>query len=371
MIEVEKQLFTKEVEEIYIPQMVEPEALPNDNYPRIGMSFFMPLPVFRQTHSNFFGDFNKKDALGRNASNLHWYPAFTPMIFTTKTINAPFEEISEIHDEEPTPAPFDVNGFMRRFKAGSTKSSTRILSAKQCAENAVKEFSRFGLGLLNSVFGVYPEAGLNQPAKEMALAVKLIDLLLPLKNTQLFPKTQRIKAGTIFESPFGDEIRKFLTNSSPTILLQLLQSNELTNIEKEVAKNLLSELQAGIARGLKSANELLNQSEAAISNPNDFKQTYDVPNLGVSHAGPAPDLYALAFTNRAEIEMRPLEASKNLSDGIVKGLENLFQNSAVPTADLEGILQAQRAEHQAEMEATNRRWEERFAALESQLPKKK
>lgn len=277
----------------------------DDNLPRFAMSGLLPISLYRQMGNNSYGDFNKKDAAGRTIINYNYYPPFTIMPLLGGTFNIPYENQPSESDVPVQPEPFNFSAFISQPKNGYTSLKR---SPKQCAETFMREARFSGGYVFNCLVGYHA----HDDDKGLGAVRKLVDLLLPVRNPDIFPVTRRIKNGVAFTGPFLDELLSFVVKDS----LQQLENAGLSDAEFQKGEELHREIRLLLQNGIKLANGFLNETESEIRNTHEIKKSYDPPNLEVSDAPVSTDLYCLAHTNRIEIDDKQLRASENIGKGM-------------------------------------------------------
>lgn len=332
----------------------------NDEWPRFAMSGLLPVPLHRQIGNNSFGDFNKKGPSGENLVNYSFYPAFELMPMFGGTFNIPYENRPTESQEPIAAAPFDYTSFIRQPVNGYT---TITRNASQCANVFLLESARLGGHVFQSLIGFH----INDPDRGMSACRNLARLILPVRDTQAFPPSQRVKNGVIFRGPFLDELLDFVIKNSQS----LIASANLPPSDRTVAEKFAVEIQAVLRRGVQMATTILNETEAEIQNPAEIKKGYDPPNLEVEDAAVPTDLYCLAHLDRVEFDNKQLKASENIGAGLAGGMKeavdairdvaermgNTQPPAQVPpaadimtTSQVEELLTKQREEMTAEFE---------------------
>lgn len=326
-----------------------------DNLPRFAMCGLLPVPLYRQMGNNSYGDFNKKDADGRTIINYNYYPPFTIMPLFGGDFNIPYENQPTESSSPIDPAPFDFNTFKSQPANGFSKLQR---NPKQCADTYLREVRFSGGYVFECLIGYHA----NDPDKGLAACRRLIELILPVRDREVFPVTRRIRDGVAFDGPFLDELLAFVIHHG----LQRIEDAHLSEQEMEVGMQLHREIRLLLSNGNKLANSFLNETESEMRNPQEIKKSYDPPNLEVSDAPVSTDLYCLAHTNRIELDNKQLQMSENIgkasSDPLNKTLEKLTEIAAgmsqnvpsqkdVMTMDqVEELMSRQRAEMSKEFD---------------------
>lgn len=277
----------------------------DENFPRYAMSFFLPVPLYRMHGNNAFGDFNPKDERGRNAVNYNYFPPFALMPLYGGRFEIPYEPQPTESDEPVKPAEFDYSAFMKQPKNGV---SSVYRSPKKCAEFFALAHGSWGGNILNALTGFH----ITDKDRGLRAARAIVDIVLPVRNENIFPPSVRIKNGVEFSGPFLDELLDFVVKNS----LHRINEANLSDADTLVAKQVYQEIRNYLTLAVQLANRTLNETEAEINDPKGLKRTYDPPDLTVQDAPVATDLYALAHTNRVELDMKQLTASENIGKGL-------------------------------------------------------
>lgn len=291
-----------------VDNVVRNQIVPDtDLLPRYAVSFLLPISLFRQNGNNSFGDYNPKDPnTGANTVNFNYYPPFRIMPIVGGTFNIPFEMKSTESKEPTKSAAFDFNDFMKSPPAGFDKA---VRNAKECSEIYERENRSSGGRIIHTLTGYHQ----HDADKGVQAARYLVGLLLPVRDEDQLPVTERLRNGILFKGPFLDEIYEWVVANG----VKVIQADKvLSPADKETAMKVVREIRKHLQDGANIANKMLDETEAEIRNPDETKKSYDLPDLETDDPPVSTDLYCLAHTKRIEIANQQLAASETIGKGL-------------------------------------------------------
>lgn len=164
--------------------------------------------------------------------------------------------------------------------------------------------------------------------------------------------------GVEFQGPFLDQIRTYLTTEGMKAARRVGITNEL----REVIQKTHGAIVAAVDRAWSFANAKLNDTEILIrarQNGKPGKEWYDMPDYRYPNAQPPLDLVCLAQTGRSPLDLRELDASREMSAtigaSVVDGIKEAMAGGGkaegtVSIADVKKLLAEQDAKYQKQID---------------------
>lgn len=169
----------------------------------------------------------------------------------------------------------------------------------------------------------------------------------------------RTTEGVDFQGPFLDQIRDYLKQNRGKILAR----PGVTREAREMLSKIIGELDKSIEKAWGAANAKLNNTEEQIRDAANGKPGgkpwYDMPDHRFPNSLPPQDLVCLVQTNRVPIDLKQLDASREMSEkmgaSVVEGMKQAMAgnntNGGVSMDDVKKLLAEQASEYEAKISA--------------------
>jgi hypothetical protein len=185
-------------------------------------------------------------------------------------------------------------------------------SAKKLANFYARELENFGVAVLSELAGAEAEFVNEVFGKIFRKGW--------IERLEKEGKLTRVVENVVFEGVFLDQIRDYLRTEAGSVLTAPGISDKL----KELLSKTINELRTAVDRAWAFANEKLNETEKLIrkrqAGQPGGKEWYDSPDHRFPNALPPLDLVCLAQTDRVPIDLKELEASKEMSETLGKAV---------------------------------------------------
>lgn len=306
----------------------------NDNAPHyIWIALAAVFIGHRNSGASFLGDF-PDEAL----------PAKTPIVITPTRAYAAYE-LKAIALENTD------NAFQKTLPDVEQHPNSYIAenSARALKDFVVKEYADFGIAFfedltdeavadVNNLFSAIFRESYFEDLAKAGLNLRTIE-------------------GVEFKGVFLDQLKKYFTDERHKITNRVGLTSE---VKKTIADTVLI-LETAIEKAWSFANAKLNATEELIrerANGRPGKAWYDMPDHRFPDAQPPLDLVCLAQTGRVPLDLKQLDASREMSatigDSIVTGIKDAFGGGApakggVSLKEVEELLIKQNAKHAEEM----------------------
>lgn len=297
-------------------------------------------PVFigqRNQGATFLGDFPGE-----------FLPAKTPVLIDPTRAFAPFE--LKALAVENTEAAFD-----RTLPEVDNHPNSYIAenSAYGLTKFVQKEYHDFGVAFFPDLVGA---DGLD--VNELFSLIFNEGYFRELADTG---QNVRTVEGVEFHGPFLDQVRHYLMTESGKIVGKV----GITKAQKDLIQTVLTQLQVAINTAWDFSNGKLNATEQLIREKaagKPGKVWYDMPDHRFPGSPPPLDLVCLAQTKRVPLDLKNLDASREMSqqvgDSVAQGIKEAFAGAGdagkISLNDVKALLADQAKEYEVKLAALSK-----------------